>query len=315
MYGVEDLRESPEFGSVPDWFWDQIPTECPECGDELVIQLNLTNLQCSNPHCPMKIAQRTISMIKDLGITGLGESGVTKIVNEYTLQNPIDLISGIPDLTQEIYEGINDSLNDRLMASFTEVKNRGQYVHEAVALMHLPNLGTRRSKDLFKGIETMDDLEGFLESCAIPDSGEELIRSQLGIGNVNDVTTTVTLIKDTLAIYQDDILDGLSGLNLISEKTLADGVQKFQGVYTDKVATDLAKTKKDFYRYVESNIPEVSIDWGSSVTKDIDFVITGTGDLTNKLKKAEKYGIRVLTEEEFFDWIHDRIDYPDEVVL
>jgi NAD-dependent DNA ligase len=42
----------------------------------------------------------------------------------------------------------------------------------------------------------------------------------------------------------------------------------------------------------------------SSVTKDLSFLVLGEGDpYSSKAKKAEKYGVPVISEEEFLELI------------
>ena len=114
-------------------------------------------------------------------------------------------------------------------------------------------------------------------------------------------------INDSLEEFHEDLLQAEQIYPKIKKVDLdADGrpITGIKGVYTDKRKTDLAKTKKEFYLLIEDSFPDLHIDWESSVTKETGFVITGTGNRTSKLVKAEKYGIPVFqSEDELIDYL------------
>lgn len=310
-YTVETLAKRPEYDVIPSWFWKQIPTECPYCGLPTEMQLGLTKLTCCNPRCCAKVAKRVEALLDDLGIKGIGEAGVQKFVDEYEVTSPFEIFTlrGVNENGEPydypLYEGVNYKADAQVKDELENWKKRGLELWEVVKLMHLPSLGEKSSKKLFLAYNTFEDFYN--------DKGEgidavDFIQSLLGIrADSQDLSLQASNINDSLEEFHDDLLQAEQIYPNIKKVDLdADGnpITGIKGVYTDKRKTDLAKTKKEFYLLIEDTFPDLHVDWESSVTRETDFVITGTGNRTSKLVKAEKYGIPIFqTEEDLIDYL------------
>lgn len=310
-YTVETLAKRPEYDVLPSWFWKQIPTECPYCGLPTEMQLGLTKLTCCNPRCCAKVAKRVEALLNDLGIKGIGEAGVQKFVDEYEVVSPFEIFTlrGVNEDNEPydypIYEGVNYKADAQVKDELESWKKRGLALWEVVKLMHLPYLGEKSSKKLFLAYNTFEDFYN--------DKGEgvdavDFIQSLLGIkADSQELSIQAANINDSLEQFHEDLLQAEQIYPKIKKVDLdANGrpVTGIKGVYTDKRKTDLAKTKKEFYLLIEDNFPDLHVDWESSVTRETGFVITGTGNRTSKLVKAEKYGIPVFqTENELIDYL------------
>lgn len=310
-YTVDTLAKRPEYDVIPSWFWKQIPTECPYCGLPTEMQLGLTKLTCCNPRCCAKVAKRVEALLNDLGIKGIGEAGVQKFVDEYEVTSPFEIFTlrGVNEDNEPydypLYEGVNYKMDAQVKDELENWKKRGLMLWEVAKLMHLPYLGEKSSKKLFLAYNTFEDFYN--------DKGEgidavDFIQSLLGIqGDAQELSLQASNINDSLEEFHDDLLQAEQFYPNIKKVDLdADGhpITGIKGVYTDKRKTDLAKTKKEFYLLIEDTFPDLHVDWESSVTKETDFVITGTGNRTSKLVKAEKYGIPIFqTEEDLIDYL------------
>ena len=310
-YTVDTLAKRPEYDVIPSWFWKQIPTECPYCGLPTEMQLGLTKLTCCNPRCCAKVAKRVEALLNDLGIKGIGEAGVQKFVDEYEVTSPFEIFTlrGVNEDNEPydypLYEGVNYKMDAQVKDELENWKKRGLMLWEVAKLMHLPYLGEKSSKKLFLAYNTFEDFYN--------DKGEgidavDFIQSLLGIqGDAQELSLQASNINDSLEEFHDDLLQAEQIYPNIKKVDLdADGqpITGIKGVYTDKRKTDLAKTKKEFYLLIEDTFPDLHVDWESSVTKETDFVITGTGNRTSKLVKAEKYGIPIFqTEEDLIDYL------------
>lgn len=310
-YTVETLAKRPEYDVIPSWFWKQIPTECPYCGLPTEMQLGLTKLTCCNPRCCAKVAKRVEALLNDLGIKGIGEAGVQKFVDDYEVISPFEIFTlrGINEDNEPydypIYEGVNYKTDAQVKDELENWKKRGLALWEVAKLMHLPYLGEKSSKKLFLAYNTFEDFYN--------DKGEgvdalDFIQGLLGIKvDGQELSLQAANINDSLEEFHEDLLQAEQIYPKIKKVDLdADGrpITGIKGVYTDKRKTDLAKTKKEFYLLIEDSFPDLHIDWESSVTKETDFVITGTGNRTSKLVKAEKYGIPVFqSEDELIDYL------------
>lgn len=307
VYTVEDLRDSTAYVSVPDWFWGLVPTECPYCGAPTCMQLNFTKLQCSDPRCKAKVTKRTEALLKDLGVKGLGISGIQMFIEEYDLTTPAGVFAlrGVDEdgsvFDYEIYQGINGEKDASVKDAIEAVRRRGMKLWELIAVLHLPYLGDKTCKALFGGYNNLD---AFYEDKGSGVTAVRFIQGLLGIAaNDSEVSLRAAQVEDTLEEFHDDLLDAVDTFgtgHIIQVRVDGDGavVPGIKAVYTDKTKTDLAANKKEFYRLVADRFPGLDIEWEGSVTRDTSFVISGTGRMTSKLTKAEKYGIPVYFAEQ-----------------
>lgn len=303
MYLLEDIELRPEYASIPNWFWNELPAECPECGAPTQIQLNLTKLQCSDPRCPSKVAKRIETLLSDLGIKGIGDKGIRAYVDENDVTNPFEIF----DHQDLFYSRMNEDADRRLKTALNAVADRGMKLYELVHYMHLPYISEKTSRKLFEGYDSIGD---FYADMGYGEEAVDFVQDKLGI-KLDGMSTQACNVKDSLEEFEEDLLQAEELFpNILKQEYNSDGtpVRGIRGVYTDKVRTPLANTKKDFARYIEDKYPYLNVEWDSSVTKDTDFVLTGTGKNTGKLVKAKKYGIPVFySEEDFLDYIENTL--------
>ena len=174
MYLLEDIELRPEYASIPNWFWNELPAECPECGAPTQIQLNLTKLQCSDPRCPSKVAKRIETLLADLGIKGIGDKGIRAYVDENDVTNPFEIF----DHQDLFYSRMNEDADRRLKTALNAVSDRGMKLYELVHYMHLPYISEKTSRKLFEGYDSIGD---FYADMGYGEEAVEFVQDKLGI--------------------------------------------------------------------------------------------------------------------------------------
>lgn len=319
MYTVTELRDEPAYEGIPEWFWNELPENCPDCGELTVTNLALTELRCANPRCSGKVAIRTKRFLDDISVKDLGESGIQKSIEAEDFTNPFYMVllakgeDGSGKDPYPIYPGINADLNKRVCSQIMQAVYRGAKIGDIVTMLHIDGMGEGACRDLFKGCT---DLESFFNKVIDPVNGRYFVQKALGIKE-DTYSLRAIAVRDNLIEFEEDICDAVEVFgNVHFYQPDKDGVSSkvhLTGAYSDKVATTYAKTKKEFYNFIADNFPKFDIEWSSGITKESDFLINGTGMETGKTKKAEKYGIPIFgmqesisAEDEFIAYLEDK---------
>lgn len=275
---------------------DFVPRLCPICKFDLEVNESLTKLYCTNDICPGKVAERFNDFCTHFSIKGIGLAGLTKCIDYYGFANPFNLVSLALD-NEIFYEGIPDSVQLSVTNQLVNLYNARLTLPEIIEGMYLPSIGRSSALAIFGDVSKDEWNNDYLNKCF----DLTYLKEKLGISQYES-QRAINIRESLLTFYEDinssvDIMNGFiepnkSSINLV-------------GAYTDKVPTDLARTKRDFYKFMADNFPDINIIWKDSVTKGSNFLISGTGEATHKLEKANKMGIPVFDENSFIDWLQE----------
>lgn len=297
MLKVKDLDSS----TLPKAFIDVLPKTCDICGEDTEITESLTMLCCPNPRCLAKVTQRLLALLNDLGIKNMGESRCEKFLRHFGVTNPYAIF---------MYELSDGTLFDGCGMEFSESifdqvdAKRDMLLWEFIKIGNLP--GIRDSaRHLFMDYEDLEEFYDDLEAGGIP-----FVQDRLGIvgkkakvdkdGFYDDdddsepVSVKAISIYDTLLEFKQDLFDALPFVNIIS-------VNKFINICISTAVGAPYKSKADFVQQMNAKFSDkVHLNFLGSVTKDCEYLIwSKEGAPTNKVQKANKYGIPILTGTEF----------------
>lgn len=304
MIKVKDLDSS----TLPQEFIDVLPKTCDICGADCEITESLTMLCCPNPHCMGKATQRLLALLKDLGVKNLGESKCQRFLEHFGTTNPYAIfmyeLSDGPlydGCSMDFSEGIFDQIDDK----------RDMMLWEFVKIGNLPNIRDS-ARHLFKDYA---DLEEFYDDLEY--GGIAFVQDLLGIGGKkvstdadgfydedDDENTPVSVkavaVYDSLMAYKDDLFEALEFVNIIS-------VNKIMNICISTAVGAPYKSKSDFVQQMNTRYGDkVHLNFLGSVTKDCEYLIwSKEGMPTNKVQKAQRYGIPILTGAEFEAMLED----------
>lgn len=257
----------------------RFPTSCPVCGSSVHKPEGEVILRCSNRNCKAQLKEsiRHFASRNAMDITGLGKVLIEKLVENGVLGS----IGNIYSLTQEKLAplermGIKSAAN--LVAEIEKSRTR-----EYAKLLYA--LGIR-----MVGEETARELASHFPSIGELSSADEKELTQVeGVGP----KVAAEIIEFFKTADNLELIETLkaAGLTMRGEKREAGPL--------DGLTFVLTGTLQGFTRNeAKEKLLALGAKVGSSVTADTDFVVAGE-DTGSKLKKAEKLGKPILTEEEF----------------
>jgi NAD-dependent DNA ligase len=279
---------------------DIIPVECPACGGDTVINDTYTKLRCVNRYCIGKVAERFNDFCDHFSVKGIGLSKLTQLINEYDWHNPYSLVeAAISDESDDYFSSIAPSIRPKVIGQLRSIYEHRLTLPELVEALYLPYIGHSSAQKLFSSI-TKEDWDN---NCLNDYLDQDTIQDTMGIVSSNSIMAAN--IANTIGDFYGDISLAVSIMGGFLEPNNTSF--SMIGAYSDKVPTDYARTKRDFYEFVRNNFTNVDINWVNTVTKDCDFLIVGNLDAnTNKMKKAMKYGIPVYNEDTFIEYLTEK---------
>ena len=257
------------------------PTVCPACGAP--VKEVGAFLYCTGEHCaPQVISALDHFASKDaLDIEGFSEKTAEQFYNEIGLRTLVDLMNLKPEDMFGL-EGFGDKKISNLISSIE--KSKKTTADRFLYALGVDGIGKKTAKDLIKRFRTLKNLA---------EATEDELASVDGIGGI--------LAKNIVDYFSDEgnrklVADLLDSGIILEEKEEIDGALKgLKFVLTGSLPT---LKRGEATLLIEQNGGEVA----SSVSKTVDIVLAGE-DAGSKLQKAEKLGIKIISEEEFLSMI------------
>ena len=264
----------------------EIPTHCPVCSTELIKEKGQVALKCPNPFCPEKVKREIEYFVSRdaMNITGLGKKKVRQFIELKKIETVVDIYS-LKNYKEELenLEKMGKKSVENLLNSIEESKNR-EY-NKVLYALGIPFVGKSNANLLTKNFRSIDILR--------EKTVEELIQVK-GIGEKVSVSVHEYLKNDN---NWNKILE----LKEIGLKFKYDSVEEKEVEDNPIKGKNFLATGK-LQKYKRNDIKDIILSKGgnylSAVSKNLDFLIAGE-KAGSKLEKAEKLGVRVLTEEEF----------------
>lgn len=264
----------------------QEPANCPVCNSELAHEEGLVALKCHNPLCPEKVKRQIAYFVSRdaMNISGLGDKIVEKFIELGKIKTIVDIYS-LKEYREELenLEKMGQKSVDNLINNIEASKNRD--FSKVLYALGIPFVGKFNANLLtknFKNIENLKNqsIENLLAVKGIGDKVAIAVNTFLNNENNWKIITNLQNVGLQFAINESDL------------KEIADNPIKGKNF--------LATGK--LQKYKRNDIKDIILSKGgnylSAVSKNLDFLIAGE-KAGSKLEKAEKLGVRVLTEEEF----------------
>lgn len=275
----------PEIMGVAETYDHSKPVEkpmvCPACGAP--VKEVGAFLYCTGEHCaPQVISALDHFASKDaMDIEGFSEKTAEQFYNEIGLRTLVDLMNLKPEDMFGL-EGFGDKKISNLISSIE--KSKKTTADRFLYALGVDGIGKKTAKDLIKRFRTLKNLA---------EATEDELSSVDGIGGI--------LAKNIADYFNDesnkklvaDLLD--SGIVLEEKEEIDGALRGLKFVLTGSLPT---LKRGEATLLIEQNGGEVA----SSVSKTVDIVLAGE-DAGSKLQKAEKLGIKIISEEEFLSMI------------
>ena len=264
----------------------QEPTNCPVCNSELAHEEGLVALKCHNPLCPEKVKRQIAYFVSRdaMNISGLGDKIVEKFIELGKIKTIVDIYS-LEKYREELenLEKMGQKSVDNLINSIESSKNRD--FSKVLYALGIPFVGKFNANLLTKTFKNIENLKN------------QSIENLLAVKGIGD---KVALAVNTFLNDENNwkIITDLQniGLQFVVDETNSEEIA--DNPIKDKNFLATGKLQK----YKRNDIKDIILSKGgnylSAVSKNLDFLIAGE-KAGSKLEKAEKLGVRILTEDEF----------------
>lgn len=264
----------------------EMPKECPECSEKVIQKKGVTGGEsvgyyCGNKDCPAKQTKNIIHFVKTLEIYEVGPKIVERLQDEGLITDAADLFT----LTEADLSGLErfgEKSAENIIKEIQEKKNPplDKFIN-ALGIIHV---GEQTARDLALHYKTFD---------AFWKAKPEDLDSIENIGGA---------VVESISAYTKSIFG-----NHFVKKLFVAGVQpvslqiKKGGVFEDKsivLTGTLSISREEAKKIIQNNGGKVS----SSVSAKTDYVLVGENP-GSKADEAEKFGVTILTEEDFLKMV------------
>ncbi len=265
----------------------KFPDTCPVCSHKLEREESAADYRCVNPNCPAQLENHLLNFggRNAMDIHGLGETSIPKLIDESFVKTVADvykLKNFRADLIAKKIFG-RDKSTDKILAAIEESKKNSPA--KLLTGLGIFGVGSAAARDLIQHFGGLEELsKATLEELQnVPDIGEKTARR---IKEFFDDADNIKILSELKEM----------GLTMEAEKKIIDSAIAGKSfVLTGK----LEKFTRD---EASKLIAERGGIVKSSVSKNTDYVIAGE-KAGSKLAKANGFGIKILSEDEFEEFL------------
>ena len=266
-----------------------MPKKCPACGSGAEKLEGEVALRCENLKCPAQLKERVkhFASREAMDIEGMGEAIVAQLVDKKMIEDYGDVYY----LKREDLAGL-ERMADKSAANLIEAirKSKANSLNRLVFGLGIRHVGVRAAWILSARF-------GSLERLALAEAGE--------IENINEIGPVMAKSmfnffrskenKKVIEKIKKAEVNTVSGLQASATMTAdRQGSGEFRGKTFVVTGSLEGFSRQEIEELIRSHGGNAS----SSVSRKTDFLVAGK-DSGSKLDKAEKLGVKIMTEDEF----------------
>lgn len=287
IVGVE--RQNTQSISQPIQFIEN----CPICGAKLIKEEGEAAHYCPNyNHCPPQILGRFQHFVskKAMNIDSLGaerikilfSAGLIKDFSSFYILKQEDII-GLGSFDKENKANIQEKGANNIIQAINKSKEvEFAKVLYALGIRYVGEVTAKRLAQTFKNIDSLIKASKE-ELMSVEDVGERIANSLLTYFSDQDNLELIAKLKDL----------GLQFEIKQSEKTS----EKLAGLAFVVSGTFSNFSREELKKIIEENSGKIL----SGVSSKTDYLICGENTGPQKKKQAEKFGVKMIEEQEFID--------------
>ena len=258
----------------------EIPETCPTCSTFLIEDGAF--IRCPNIDCPTRLERTILYWCRKLGMDGIGEklaqqlcsSGlVSSLADLYRLEEREEELISLERMGEKSASNVLDELNS----------TRSMDLSTFISALGLPRIGPEIASLVCSDLNSLEEL------IEMTDDREEAIRRLVTIERVGE--TVAALLLDGISDRKEAILDLYSQIEIV--KVTEKPSEGSLSGYSFCITGTLSRPRKEISLTIKSEGGKVV----SSVSGSLDYLVAGES-AGSKLEKANKLGIRVLSESD-----------------
>lgn len=265
------------------------PAQCPECGTKLIRLEGEAVHYCPNfKKCPPQVKGRIEHFVhrKAMDINSIGERTIDQLYNSGLVKTVADLYKLKKEDILKL-EGFKEQSSRKLLEGIELSKSKPfEAVLFGIGIRHVGKTVAEKIARHFKDIDSI--AKASVENLsAAPEVGEKIANSIFNFFRDPDAIEMVRELRSSglaMKISEQPSIktgDALSGLNLV-----------VSGVFKNH-------SRDEMHALIEQNGGKVL----SAVSGKTDYLVAGENMGPSKKEKAEKLGVKVISEETFLDLI------------
>jgi DNA ligase (NAD+) len=258
---------------------------CPECGTQLIRYENEAAHYCPNLNgCPPQITGRIEHFIqrKAMDLNSLGERTIYQLYSLGLVKSPADLY----DLKREdiqLLEGFKDKSIKNLLEGIEQSKQTPfESVLFAIGIRYVGKTVAEKLARYFRSIDKIA-AASLEELLAAPEVGEKIAQSVYQFFRVPDNQREIERLKKAGLQFETTSKEPEKQSDALGNKSFV-----ISGV---------------FQNYERETLQEIIIKNGgrilSGVSGKLDYLVAGDNMGPSKREKAEKLGVKIISETEF----------------
>ncbi len=276
------LLSPPQGGRV-------FPTECPECGSTLVRDPEQAAWRCPNETgCPPQIKGKIEHFVarKAMNIEGLGEEIINLLYNQDLLHNIADIYTlTAHDIASQ--ERLGEKSAQNILAA-VEASKKVPFARVLFAL-GIRYVGETTAKKLVKTFYTIDMLRAATkeELTTVEDVGEQVADSIIAYFVNPTNQTLIANLREAGLTFESLPPMGGTGRGLLQGKSIV-----ISGTFANH-------SREELKQLIEDNGGKNV----GSVSAKTSFILAGDNMGPQKLEKAQKLGVPIISEDDFIAMI------------
>lgn len=277
--------------SIRDLFAEKVEfiTVCPECGTQLVRDEGEAAHYCPNEaNCPPQIKGKMVHFVsrKAMNIDGLGEETIDLLFRSNLAHNIADLYT-LKLIDLALLDRLGDKSGRKILASLE--KSKTVPFERVLYSLGIRYVGETVAKKLASALENIDNIMSATatELACIDEIGEVIAQS----------------VEDYFKEPKNrELVEKLRSFGLQIEISKEKAALK-----TDKLAGKIIVISGTFEKHSREQLKElIELNGGknsSSISSKTNFILAGANMGPAKEEKANKLGIKMISEDEFLELI------------
>jgi len=265
-------------------------TECPECKSELVREEGEAKHYCPNEYaCPPQIKGKIEHFIsrKAMNIDGLGTETIDLLFENNLINNVSDLYELKTEQLIHL-ERMGEKSAENIIKGLEESKSVP--FHKLLFALGIRYVGATVAKKLASVLGTIDELAkaNIEELIDIDEIGERIAKSVVEYFSLEKTQILIEKLKQF-------------GLNFINEESEQGKTNKLKGLSI--VISGV------FEKFSRDELKEMITKNGGkntgSISKKTDYLLAGDKMGPSKLEKANKLGLKIISEDELLGMLNE----------
>ena len=267
----------------------KIPNRCPVCGALTVRDEGMADTRCTGTSCPAQLVRHIMHFASRdaMDIRGLGPAYVKALIEKGYVKDIADIYY-LENYKKELIEKglIGKQINtDKLLATIESTKHND--LDRLIMGLGIKNIGKQAGQTIKKHFKNINELKNALyeQLIEIEDFGDISAKAIIDFFKQQQNRDVLTRLEQAgvnmNALSEDEVVDA----KLIGKTFVVTGTLPTMG-------------RQDATELIEKYGGKVS----GSVSKKTTYVLAGE-DAGSKLKKAQKLGIDIITEEKLLEMI------------